>query len=141
LLRQEPTVLTAEQRKVVAETVGEVCSYRDWQLHALEVRTEHVHVVVSGACRPEVLMTTLKAWCTRRLRGSGLVAGDGKVWSRHGSTRYLWTEGAIDEACRYAVEGQDVEKEAQGAGGAVADGRQQRPAPGEESRRDRSLDD
>ena len=73
-LTQAPMQLDAAQRGLVAETIGAVCCYRNWQLHAAEVRTEHVHVVVSGECRPEAIMTTLKAWCTRRLREAGLLA-------------------------------------------------------------------
>lgn len=111
-LTQTPMQLDAAQRRLVAETIGAVCCYRNWQLHAAEVRTEHVHVVVRGDCRPEAIMTTLKAWCTRRLREAGLLATDSKVWSRHGSTRYLWSEQALEQACRYALEAQDIDKEA-----------------------------
>lgn len=111
-LTQTPMQLDAAQRRLVAETIGAVCCYRNWQLHAAEVRTEHVHVVVSGECRPEAIMTTLKAWCTRRLREAGVLAANGKVWSRHGSTRYLWSEQALEQACRYTLEAQDTDKEA-----------------------------
>jgi hypothetical protein len=51
-------------------------------------------------------MTTLKAWSTRRLREAGLVDADAKLWSRHGSTRYLWTTADVETVCRYVTEEQ-----------------------------------
>jgi len=34
------------------------------------------------------------------------VRGSAKVWSRHGSTLYLWTEKAVSEKCQYVREEQ-----------------------------------
>jgi hypothetical protein len=62
-------------------------------------------------------MTSFKAWSTRRLREAGLVRRDQKVWSRHGSTRYLWTELAIEEASCYTRDAQ-VDNEVEEACGA-----------------------
>ena len=39
-----------------------------WRLHALTVRTNHVHAVVSADEAPEKVMTNFKIWATRRLR-------------------------------------------------------------------------
>ena len=55
-------------------------------------------------------MTASKAWATRRLREAGLVPDDGKVWSRHGSTRYLWYPSDLEDACTYTLEAQEHEK-------------------------------
>ena len=87
-----------------------VCQYRGWELHALNVRRDHVHVVVGADCRPELVMTSFKSWSTRRLREAGLAAADGRVWSRHGSTRYLWTPKAIEDASLYTLEAQEGEQ-------------------------------
>jgi hypothetical protein len=51
-------------------------------------------------------MTTLKAWSTRRLREARLVEVGARVWSRHGSTRYLWTTESVETACRYVIDSQ-----------------------------------
>jgi hypothetical protein len=75
-------------------------------LHAVNVRTNHVHLVVSANLTPEQVLTSLKAWCTRRLREAGLVAEGFKPWSRHGSTRYLWRTDQIEAAVSYVLEGQ-----------------------------------
>ncbi|MEQ8849023.1 hypothetical protein, partial [Botrimarina sp.] len=70
------------------------------------VRTNHAHAVVAAAATPERVMNDFKSWATRRLRDSGLVDRSAKVWSRHGSTRYLWDKRAVEAACCYVAEGQ-----------------------------------
>ena len=105
-----PFGLTNKQRVTVDQTIRDVCTYRGWTLHALNVRTNHVHLVRSAVAAPEQAMTTLKAWATRRLREASLVDVDAKLWSRHGSTRYLWTPADVETACRYvtAEQGNDL---------------------------------
>ena len=107
-LRHEQIFLDVPRRAVVASSLEETCRHHAWLLHAMSVRTEHVHVVVSlsGETPPERIMTSMKAWATRRMVEGGLVLPGMKPWSRHGSTRYLWTETALVSACRYVLEGQ-----------------------------------
>jgi REP element-mobilizing transposase RayT len=82
-----------------------------WELFALAVRTNHVHVVVGHAgLRPEAMVSQFKAWATRRLREAGCVGADTPVWVRHGSMGYLWNEGDVRDAVTYLEEGQDIEK-------------------------------
>jgi REP element-mobilizing transposase RayT len=99
-------VLDPGSRAVVNATVAEVCAHRGWFLFAVNARTNHVHVALWSSCAPEEAMATLKAWCTRRLREEGHAEAGARVWARHGSTRYLWTEGDVERAVRYVVEGQ-----------------------------------
>ena len=89
LLKDEPFVLAAAERRVVEKAIKEVCSVRGYVLFTSNVRTNHVHLVVSNNGKPERLMDTFKAYSTRALRASGLLASDRKTWSRHGSTGYL----------------------------------------------------
>jgi hypothetical protein len=51
-------------------------------------------------------MNQLKSWATRRLREEGLAESDERIWTRHGSTRYLWTEQDVLAAGAYVLEGQ-----------------------------------
>ncbi len=104
-LKGKPAALTWGERQVVDAEVRSQCAFRDWRLWALNVRTEHVHVVVSSAETPERVMNALKSYATRALRSEG--GRLGPVWSRHGSTRYLWKEDALAAACVYVLEGQD----------------------------------
>ena len=82
----------------------ERCSYAGWPLWALNVRTNHIHVVLSATEHsPERVMTSLKAWATRRLISSRLCAQGGRVWARHGSTNYLWTDDDCEAAIDYVL--------------------------------------
>jgi REP element-mobilizing transposase RayT len=109
---QTPYVLDPPQRSLVLSCLRDVCTYRNWNLLAAHVRTNHVHVVVvvGAAEKPESVMNTLKAYASRKLNESGLEASDPKtlepswkhsipVESRAGSgCRFLrcrWT-GQID---------------------------------------------
>jgi hypothetical protein len=68
-MKAQSVLLDTEQRKVVEAAIGEVCSMRQYSLHAVNARSNHVHSVVSAQCRPERLADALKAYATRRLRG------------------------------------------------------------------------
>jgi len=101
--------LDEARRAVVERTIREVAAQRGWTLHALNVRTNHVHVVVTANAPPEKVMNDFKAWSTRRMVEGGLFEQGHKVWGHHGSTKYLWDETSLEDACRYVVEGQGVD--------------------------------
>lgn len=105
-LQHAAVTLDDQLRGVVDRTIHEVCEHQGWQIHACNVRSNHVHVVVTAACPPEKVMNALKSWSTRRLREAHLLGPDTKPWSRHGSTRYLWNQHALEAACLYTTEGQ-----------------------------------
>jgi REP element-mobilizing transposase RayT len=109
LLKQPPTVLDARRRCAVESAVYEFAEYRKTTLHALNVRTNHVHVVVGASAKPEKLMGDLKSYSTRGLRRHNLARPSEKIWSRHGSTRWLWTEDHIFQACEYVLLGQGAD--------------------------------
>jgi REP element-mobilizing transposase RayT len=102
-------LLGSAERGVVERAIREVCTVRNYALYALNVRTEHVHLVTSNNGQPERMMDAFKAYATRALRASGLAAVDQKIWSRHGSTRYLWTDEHVLKACDYVSLGQGGE--------------------------------
>jgi len=51
-------------------------------------------------------MNSLKSWSTRRMVAAGVLKAGTKAWTRHGSTRYLWTQGQLLAAFRYVAEAQ-----------------------------------
>ena len=71
--------LSKPARHTVAIVIQQVCDHHDWTLHSSNVRSNHVHVVVSAPRTPEQVMVALKSWCTRRLRQQGLAQKDAKV--------------------------------------------------------------
>jgi REP element-mobilizing transposase RayT len=109
LMKSNEVNLSREQRTVVRETIERVCAHFDWELHAVNVRTNHVHVVVSAPESPERVMNVLKSWTTRALVAAKLVKSGFKMWTRHGSTRYLWKARDVRTACQYVCEGQGVD--------------------------------
>ncbi|HMG72257.1 MAG TPA: transposase [Pyrinomonadaceae bacterium] len=106
-LQHEPVTLNAEQRSVVEKAVREVCLHRKYQLRAINVRTNHVHTVVSAVREPEPILDAFKSYSTRALRTSGLLNIGVKPWARHGSTIYLWKERDVEKAVEYVLLGQD----------------------------------
>ena len=105
-LKTGPVTLTARQCEVVAETIRTVCPKLGWSLLALNVRTTHFHAVVASPDPPERVLHAFKAYATRRLREEGLHAQGVRLWSRHGSARYLWKPLQVENACRYVAESQ-----------------------------------
>jgi len=90
------------ERLLVAASIQDHCTVRNWRLLAVNVRTTHVHCVVSAPrYRPEVVMGQLKAWATRRLCRHQLRATSSRLWTREGSTRYLFTPESVLHAVEY----------------------------------------
>ena len=61
---------------------------------------------MSNGGKPERMMDSFKAYSTKALRAANLIGMDVKPWSRHGSTRYLWTEKHVDLAVDCVMNGQ-----------------------------------
>ncbi|MGI9517454.1 MAG: transposase [Pirellulaceae bacterium] len=98
--------LDDSQRVIIQDVIRAVAEHRSWKIDALAVRTNHVHVIVEADATPEKVMNDFKSWCTRRLREYGMVTANEPIWSRHGSTRFLWNDDAVARAIEYVVEGQ-----------------------------------
>ena len=109
LMKSHEVKLDREHRNIVQKTIERVCAHFAWELHTANVRTNHVHIVVSAPESPERVMNVLKSWTTRSLVAAKLVKRGTKMWTRHGSTRYLWKERDVRTACRYVCEGQGVD--------------------------------
>ncbi|MEM1013189.1 MAG: class I tRNA ligase family protein [Planctomycetota bacterium] len=105
-LKHAPTELHESQRTTTQNAIIGVCEHRGWTLHALHVRSNHLHAVVSADATPEKVMSDFKARATRSLREANLAGADQKVWTRHGSTRYLKSTASLDGAIRYTVDQQ-----------------------------------
>lgn len=108
-LTHHPFTLTPAGREIVDATIRRHCEVRRWKLPALNVRSNHVHVVVScpESFLPENVMNQFKAWCTRRLRQAGLAEGDRRIWTEHGSTRWINHSDGLVAAIDYMLNWQD----------------------------------
>jgi len=106
-LKREMVVLDATQRHSVDAAARETCEIRGWHLHAINVRTNHVHSVVSiGTKKPEIALNAFKSNATRRMREDGCWQSTMSPWADKGSNRYLWNEQSIAHAVDYVINGQ-----------------------------------
>ncbi len=110
----EPAViLTQEQRLLIEKTIDEHCRIRGWTLHAVNVRSNHVHVVVTVDCKPEIARDQFKAWCSRKLSdNAGLIkkvakkAGRRHWFTEGGDAQAIENEEYLHNAIRYVLDGQ-----------------------------------
>ncbi|MFL6466717.1 MAG: hypothetical protein ACJ72Z_02025, partial [Pyrinomonadaceae bacterium] len=79
------------------------------QLHALNVRSNHVHAVLTAQRKPERIIVELKTNATKFLREAGQVGPEERVWSRGKSRRYLWKPRNVIAAVNYVLFGQGDE--------------------------------
>ena len=106
-LKSQPVKLNARQRATIKTAIKGVCKYRTWRLIAINVRTNHIHIVVAiNEAKPESAVRDFKAYSTRELRARDLWKELHSPWSEGGSSRYLWKEVSVAAACEYVVNGQ-----------------------------------
>jgi REP element-mobilizing transposase RayT len=102
-LAEPPYYLDGPRRKVTLNALCEIARRKGWTLHAVHVRSNHVHVVVTATGPPERVLNDLKTAATRRLNKAFPAERDRTRWTRHGSTRYLWREEAVAQKVQYVL--------------------------------------
>jgi REP element-mobilizing transposase RayT len=105
-MSQMPVVFDDKQRQIVEGAIKEVCKYKKFYLHAVNVRTNHVHAVVSAGITPEIVADIFKKYATRKLRGANLLEKGIRPWSRGRSRKYLWKDEHVAAAIDYVLYGQ-----------------------------------
>jgi REP element-mobilizing transposase RayT len=100
-LKNPPVKLSKDQRKTVIESILDVCRFEDWHAHAVHVRSNHIHIVVSGNQKPENMMLKFKRYATRALRLVEKESTTKKYWTKHGSTKYIWDTETLASAVNY----------------------------------------
>ena len=106
-LKSESLILDAGQRQSVETAIRETCAHRRWRLRAINVRTNHAHVVVSiGEVKPERALNAFKANATRQMRQDGNWQEPHSPWADKGGNRYLWNERSLALAIDYVINGQ-----------------------------------
>src|ERR1043165_5543381 len=102
-LKHPLVTLNNNQSVVVERAARAVCEHRKYFLHASNVRSNHVHVVVSAEQKPELVLGAFKSYSTRALRVAGLTSQTATLWARHGSTVYLWKERHVAKGIEYVM--------------------------------------
>lgn len=109
-LKGKIVTLAAQQRNYVEKAVRETCDIRGWHPQAINVRTNHIHTVVSiGDKKPEIALNAFKANATRKMREGGCWKSDKSPWVDKGSKRRLWNERSVALAIDYVINGQGDE--------------------------------
>jgi REP element-mobilizing transposase RayT len=104
-LKNPPLKLDASCRDIVLQAILDVCKFRGWFAHSAHVRSNHIHIVVSGQEKPEKMMCDFKKYATKAIKKTGSISAD-KYWTRHGSTKYIWTKERLHLAIEYVETGQ-----------------------------------
>jgi len=105
-MKEERVLLNESQRTLVEEAIAEVCDYRGYDLKAVNVRSNHAHVVVSAQSKPELIADAFKSYSTRKLRATGMLGSGVHPWARGRSRRYLWKPHHVIRAIDYVLYGQ-----------------------------------
>jgi len=101
-LTEEAVTLDPEQRRLVEKTIADHCALRQWTLHAVNCRTNHVHVAVTAIDRKiEVPREQFKSWCTRRLKERERPPVRTQWWTQRGWDLYIDDEDQLLEVIRY----------------------------------------
>jgi hypothetical protein len=97
-----PVTLGEKARVTIGQSIINTCRVKGWHLHALHVRTTHIHAIVSAGTEPHGVLRLFKSWATRSLKESDLVRQK-QVWSEKGSTRYIWSLNQLSRATDYVL--------------------------------------
>ncbi len=105
-LSHDIVTLNAQQRESTENAIRETCTVRKWALLATNVRTNHVHSVVSiGTAKPESALNAFKAYATRKMRREGCWRLERSPWADKGSKRSLWNERSVERAIDHVLNG------------------------------------
>jgi REP element-mobilizing transposase RayT len=105
-LKAKPFILAARERGSVEAAIRLTCSIRKWHLQAVNVRTNHVHTVVTANRQPALVLNAFKANATRQLREDKLWPHPFSPWADKGSKIRLWNERSVANAIDYVLNGQ-----------------------------------
>ena len=106
-MTEDACVLSPQERGIVAAQVAETCAYRGWILHAVNCRSNHMHLVVGAYnTNPRKIRADIKAWCTRRLKERSDPSRE-NWWAERGSIRYVYNDDQLAIVIPYVAESQD----------------------------------
>ncbi|MGI9471721.1 MAG: transposase, partial [Rubripirellula sp.] len=98
--------LSVSQRRAVEDQIKETCKHRVWHLHAVNCRSNHVHVVVSAPeTTPKKIRVDLKSYATRCLKS--LDPSRDNWWAERGSIRWVQNEDDLESVTLYVNERQN----------------------------------
>lgn len=106
-LKEKPVLLNESQRKEVEDICRRHAEIRCWELHAISVRSNHVHIAITVNAEPKKVRDQFKANATRVLRQQPAPIGNEKVWTRGGDIQFIDDEDSLQQVILYITEAQD----------------------------------
>ncbi len=106
-MRTGEVVLALFDRVIVEDACRAHCVYRNWHLHAVNARSNHVHAIVTADTTGKKLLNELKANCTGRLRQHSPSRFEGRVWTRGGYIDVVDDDDELEQLMIYVIEGQN----------------------------------
>ncbi len=117
-MKEKAVVLEEAQRKAVEEVIRVHSEHRGWELHAVSVRSNHIHVAVTvvpkfGRVNSRVadviqrVRDELKANGTRALRQMKNPVTNEKVWTKGGDIEVIGSDDDLEQVLIYILEVQD----------------------------------
>lgn len=103
LLARAPVYLGRRRREATRQAITRTCALRGWYLHALNVRTNHVHLVATADVSPKSVLAALKAVATAEMRRLGYWTDVRSPWAEGGSARSIWTAKSLGRAIEYVL--------------------------------------
>ena len=105
-MAQAPYVMSTEEREIVCKAMVDLVDEREWDLPAVHVRSNHVHIVISAPRDPGRMMSELKARASQDLTEAGFDDARRRRWTRHGSTKHLFRSEEVEAKIGYTLDEQ-----------------------------------
>jgi REP element-mobilizing transposase RayT len=107
-MTDDVVTLTPDQRSLVESTIKNHCIQRGWTLHAVNGRTNHVHVAVTAPGRDlDIPRKQFKAWCTRDLKEQTGLIHRKHWWTHRGWDLYIDNAHSLETVISYINDCQD----------------------------------
>jgi REP element-mobilizing transposase RayT len=102
-MKGPPVYLDLDHATVLFQQLQNTANYRGWQLQAIAIMRNHVHVVVGvpGDPEPDTLLRDFKSYGSRAFNQRWKKPSSGTWWTESGSKRKLPNEDAVAGAVAY----------------------------------------
>jgi REP element-mobilizing transposase RayT len=102
-MQGEPLFLTAAQAEILWRQLQETAAYRKWEIDAVAVMVNHVHIVfgVPGDPEPSCMLRDWKSYASRALNRAEVRPLGERWWADGGSTRPVKTDERRLAAIQY----------------------------------------
>ncbi|MCP4785296.1 MAG: hypothetical protein GY903_01580 [Fuerstiella sp.] len=108
-MKETAFLLSHDDREIVESVIVKHCEIRGWNLHTVNVRSNHVHVVVTApGYAPKTVRNQLKAWSSRNLKRCN--PSRERFWTKGASCRWINHENDLESAIIYVADVQDQKR-------------------------------